>query len=193
MVLRPRGIAFGKVAVMGTRALLVSAVLLTALGAASCSASGEVRIGAKVDSPTLEKQVTEKLQAQLPPDSVSCPDGLKAKVGAKTTCTVIADDLRYTATITATKVKGKMVSFDLKMPPPATVPKATLAKQVSAALADQVPGGVESVTCSSDLVGTVGETAACDVTANDGQTTPVTVTVTTATFTNVQFGIKSTK
>jgi hypothetical protein len=176
---------------MGTRALVMSALLLATLGAASCSVSGSVEVGAKVDSQTLEKQVTEKLKEQLPPDSVSCPDGLKAKVGAKTTCTVIADDLRYTATVTATKVKGKTVSFDLKMPPPATVPKATLAKQVTAALVDQVPGGVKSVTCSSDLVGTVGETAACDVTSNDGQTVPVTVTVTTATFTNVQFSIKS--
>ena len=177
---------------MGMRALLVSVVLLASVGAAGCSASGSVEIGKKVDSKTLEKQVTEKLQTQLPPDSVSCPDGLKAKIGAKSICTVVAQDLRYAATVTATKVKGNTVSFDLKMPPPATVPKEALAKQVTAALADKVTGGVKSVTCLGDLVGTVGETAACDVTANDGQKTPVTVTVTTATFTNVQFNIKPT-
>ena len=176
---------------MRTRTVLMSAVALTALGTSACSVSGSVEVGAKVDSTTLEKQVTAKLKQQLPPDSVSCPDGLRAKVGAKTTCTVIANDLRYTATVTATGVKGKTVSFDLKMPPPATVPKASLEKQVTSALVGQVPGGVKSVTCARDLVGTAGETAACDVTSNDGQTVPVTVTVTTATFTNVQFNIKS--
>jgi hypothetical protein len=191
---RQAGQTLWKVAVMGTRALLVSTVVLVLVsaGSAACSAKGSIEIGTKVDSKTLEKQVTEKLQTQLPPDSVSCPDGLDAKVGAKSICTVIAQDLRYTATITATKVEGKTVSFDLKMPPPATVPKEALAKQVTSALADKVTGGVQSVTCLSDLVGTVGETAACDVTSGDGQKTPVTVTVTTATFTNVQFNIKPT-
>jgi hypothetical protein len=189
---RQAGQTLWKVAVMGTRALLVSMVLLVSVGTVACSAKGSIEIGTKVDSKTLEKQVTEKLQTQLPPDSVSCPDGLDAKVGATSTCTVVAQDLRYTATVTATAVKDKIVSFDLKVPPPPTVPKAALAKQVSAALADQVTGGVQTVTCLSDLVGTVGETAACDVTSGDGQKTPVTVTVTTATFTNVKFNIKPT-
>jgi hypothetical protein len=176
---------------MRTRALLAAATLLAAAGTVSCSVSGSVEIGKKVDSATLEKEVTAKLQQQLPPDSVSCPDGLKGKVGAKTTCTVIADDLRYTATVTATKVDGSRVSFDLKMPPPATVPKASLEKQVIAALADQVPSGVKTVVCADDLVGTVGETATCDVTSNAGEAVPVTVAVTTASFTNVQFSIKN--
>jgi hypothetical protein len=176
---------------MQTRALCATAALLVAAGTVSCSVSGSVEVGKKVDSATLEKEVTAKLQDKLPPDSVSCPDGLKGKVGAKTTCTVMADDLRYTATVTATKVKGSTVSFDLKMPPPATVPKASLEKQVTGALADKLPSGVKSVTCADDLVGTVGETAACEVASNAGDTVPVTVTVTTATFTNVQFSIKS--
>lgn len=176
---------------MRTRTALVPALLIGTLGAAACSVNGSVEVGKKVDSATLEKEVTAKLQDKLPPDSVSCPDGLKGKVGAKTTCTVMANDLRYTATVTATKVEGTTVSFDLKMPPPATVPSATLEKQVSGALAGQVPGGVKSVTCADDLVGTVGKTATCDVTSASGDTIPVTVTVTTATFTDVRFSIKS--
>lgn len=177
---------------MQARVVLAAATLLVAAGTVSCSVSGSVEVGKKVDSATLEKEVTAKLQEQLPPDSVSCPDGLKGKVGAKTTCTVIANDLKYTATVTATKVKGSTVSFDLKMPPPATVPKASLEKQVTGALADQVPSGVKAVTCADDLVGTVGETASCEVTPNSGDPVPVTVTVTTATFTDVRFSIKST-
>jgi len=177
---------------MRTQAILMSALLLSTLGAASCGVSGSVSLGAaKVDAKTLETQVTEKLKEQLPPDSVSCPDGLKAKVGATSTCTVLADDLRYTATITATKVKGTTVSFDLKMPPPATVPKSSLEKQVGTAVADRLPGGLKSVTCASDLVGTVGEAATCDLLSLSGETTAVTVTVTTATFTNVQFHISA--
>lgn len=176
---------------MSTRTAMMPALLLATLGVASCSVSGSVEVGKSVDSATLEKEVTAKLQDQLPPDSVSCPDGLKGKVGAKTTCTVIADDLRYTATVTATKVEGSTVSFDLKMPPPATVPKASLEKQVTSALADQVPSGVKNVTCADDLVGTVGETTTCEVVPQAGDTVPVTVTVTTATFTDVRFSIKS--
>jgi hypothetical protein len=166
-------------------------VILAAAGSVACSVSGSVEVGKRVDSATLEKEVTAKLQDQLPPDSVSCPDGLKGKVGAKTTCTVIANDLLYTATVTATKVDGSTVSFDLKMPPPATVPKTSLEKQVTGALADQVPSGVKVVTCDGNLVGTVGETTTCQVTTNAGDTVPVNVTVTTATFTDVRFSIKS--
>jgi hypothetical protein len=178
---------------MRTRALLTSTLLLAALGAASCSVSGSVEVGKFVDSATLEKQVATELQKQLPPDSVSCPDGLKGKVGAKSICTVIADDLQYTATVTATKVDGSTVKFDVKMPPPATVPQASLEKQVGDALADQVPGGLDSVECDGDLEGTVDETASCDVLTQGGESLPVTVTVTTATFTDVRFSIRSTE
>lgn len=167
-------------------------VLVVAALATACSASGSVEVGKNVASGELEKQVTSKLEEKdFPPDSVSCPDGLRGKVDATTTCTVLSNDLLYTATITATEVEGSTVSFDLKMPPPATVPKDSLEKQVTAALVDQVPGGVESVSCADDLVGEVGETAACDVTSGAGDVVPVTVTVTTATFTDVQFNIKS--
>lgn len=167
-------------------------VLVVAAMTAACSASGSVEVGRNVASGELEKQVTSKLEEKdFPPDSVSCPDGLRGKVDATTTCVVLSNDLEYTATITATKVEGSTVSFDLKMPPPATVPKDSLEKQVTAALVDQVPGGVESVACEDDLVGEVGETAACDITSGAGDVVPVTVTVTTATFTDVQFDIKS--
>ena len=67
---------------MRTRALLAAATLLAAAGTVSFSVSGSVEVGKKVDSATLEKEVTAKLQQQLPPDSVSCPDGLQGKVGA---------------------------------------------------------------------------------------------------------------
>jgi len=176
---------------MSVRVVLASALLLAVLGATSCSVSGSVGTDAKVDSTTLEKQVADKLKNKLPPDSVACPDGLKAEVGATSTCTVVAHDLRYTATVTATGVDGTTVSFDLKMPPPAVVPSASLQEQITSAVHGRVPGGVKSVTCTGDLVGTVGETANCVVTSKSGQRTPVTVTVTTASFTNVQFDIKS--
>jgi LysM repeat protein len=173
------------------RGRIVSVLVVVALTAA-CEVSGSVEVGKNVSSGELEKQVTSKLEEkEFTADSVSCPDGLRGKVDATTTCTVLSNDLLYTATVTATEVEGSTVSFDLKMPPPATVPKDSLAKQVTAALVDQVPGGVESVVCEDDLVGEVGETSVCDVTSGAGDVVPVTVTVTTATFTDVQFNIKS--
>lgn len=176
---------------MRTRALLTTPLLLLALGTTACEVSGSVDVGKKVSSSELEKQVTEKLKGQIETTKVDCPDGLKGKVGATTTCTVDTAELRYTATVKATKVDGSTVSFDLKMPPPATMTQAVLEKKVATTLADQVPGGVTSVTCESDLVGTVGETATCTVTPGTGDPVKVATTVTQADFTSINFSIKS--
>ena len=174
---------------MRIRALSITPLVLFAFAVTGCEFSGSIDVGKKVSSSELEKQVTKKLQSKLPPDSVSCPDGLKGKVGAEAKCTVIANQLRYTATVTATKVKGSTVSFDLKMPPPATLPKTALESQVAKLLAAKAPGGIDSVTCQDELVGVVGKTANCEVQPKSGDAADFTVTVTSATFTNIGFNI----
>ena len=59
-----------------------------------------------------------------------------------------------------------------------TVDKDDLAKQVSDKLAASVGQTPKSVECPDDLVGKVGTTTTCTLTAEDGTTFGVTVTVT---------------
>lgn len=47
-------------------------------------------------------QLTQKMGKQAPP--VTCPDDLKAEVGATTTCTMDGGDGTYDVTVTVTKV-----------------------------------------------------------------------------------------
>lgn len=169
---------------MRTRAL-ISLLAVLALVAAC---SGTPRVTPRA----LEKQVADQVNAQkLTPSSVVCADGLEAKIGATATCTLIANELKYTANLKATKVDGKKVAFSIKVPPPAIVPVKTLETQVTTALAKNDPASAASTKCPKALVGTTGKTATCSVTNAAGVERNVTVTVTTASFQNVAFDISS--
>ncbi|MCW2799939.1 MAG: hypothetical protein JWQ70_1411 [Aeromicrobium sp.] len=164
--------------------LSLLAVILTA-----CSFSASV--GAKaISTDKLEKQVSTKAsEQQLTPSSVTCKDNLKAKVGAKAKCTLIANDLKYVATVTATKVKDDVVDYDMKIPPPAIVPTNSLEAQVAKLISNQVESGIDSVTCPDELEGTVGKTVDCAILAENGKKFNVAVTVTKADFFGVNFDI----
>ncbi len=71
----------------------------------------------------------------------------------------------------------------------ASVSSDDVAQQISDQLAAQVGTAPDSVTCPSDLPAEVGATITCELTA-DGQTLPVTATVTTVDGSTVNFDIQ---
>ena len=90
------------------RTLVALAVPLLALSACGTSS---------VSSSDLEKQVDSQLTKVVgqKPDDVTCPDDLKAEVGATTRCTLTADGTKYGVTVRATKVDGSQVNFSIKV------------------------------------------------------------------------------
>ena len=64
-----------------------------------------------------------------------------------------------------------------------------VAAQISTQLEAQVGTAPDSVTCPSDLTAEVGATVTCELTA-DGQTLPVTATVTSVDGSTVNFDIQ---
>ena len=94
------------------RSLLPTAAVPVALAFAACGTGS-------VSSDELEKTVSTKLKQQVgvAPKSVACPDtGLEAKVGAKVTCVLTADNGdKVDVFLTATKVDGSNVNFDFKV------------------------------------------------------------------------------
>jgi hypothetical protein len=154
--------------------------------ALSLSACGTLEVSKK----ELSKQVSAKLsEKQLKPTSMKCAKGLKGKVGSKATCKFTANGLDYTVHVKATKVKGKTVSFNLNVPPPAIVPPKTLETQVKTLVGDKVSSGIDTVKCPDALPGTVGKSVDCVITAVDGTKINVGVTVTTADLYSVNFSI----
>ncbi len=160
---------------------------LVVVAAAGCTV--EASIGAKSVSPDeLEKQIAAKsTQEGLTPSSVQCDDSLSAKINATAACIVLANDLKYTATVRATKIKGSTVSFDLRIPPPAVVPVETLEDQARQVIGPRIDGEIASFTCDDELEGTVDATTQCQLETDEGQVVDLLVTVTEADFTSVDF------
>ncbi|MFC9536852.1 MULTISPECIES: DUF4333 domain-containing protein [unclassified Streptomyces] len=71
------------------------------------------------------------------------------------------------------------------------VSKSKLADTVAEKLAATTGQPKPDVTCPEDLVGKVGNTGRCTLTASDGSTLGVTVKVSSVNGDNVNFGIKA--
>ncbi|RVU22492.1 DUF4333 domain-containing protein [Streptomyces antnestii] len=69
--------------------------------------------------------------------------------------------------------------------------KAKLADTVAEKLAATTGQPKPDVTCPEDLVGKVGNTGRCTLTASDGSTLGVTVKVSSVQGSNINFGIKA--
>lgn len=95
------------------RSVFLSAVLV--LVVSGCGGSSDSTPSVSTD--TLESTITDKLEAQVGqrPDSVSCPDALKGKVGETVRCTLTSGTTSYGITVTAESVKGKNVQFDIQV------------------------------------------------------------------------------
>ncbi|MFH5210629.1 DUF4333 domain-containing protein [Antrihabitans spumae] len=96
-----------------------SAVLAALASAALVSAGCSVSVGtAKVDKDDLAKQISTELEAEVgeAPDEVTCPDDLKAEVGATLTCQLTGRGETYDVTVTVTSVDDDdNVKFDIKV------------------------------------------------------------------------------
>jgi hypothetical protein len=131
--------------------------------------------GLSVSKTDLEKEILARLQtAKEKPQTVTCKDDLKGKVGESTRCEVVMSSTNsFEPVITVTKVEGTSVSYEMK---PA-MSMAQLDKSV-ANLVSQASGvTVDSVSCDGGLDGKQGAEAHCSVSAN-GVTSPRTVVVT---------------
>lgn len=155
--------------------LAASAVALAAVGlmAGLAGCSGEVKVETKstptVSGSDLEKSLTDRLtEAGNAPRSVTCKDGLTGEVGKKATCDVVFSDTNSVeAILTATKVDGDTVNYDIA--------PALNKEQLQSAVSGLT--STPTVSCDSGLDGTVDATATCEVTTN-GVTSKRLVTVT---------------
>lgn len=82
------------------------------IGTAGCSSGAKT-----VSKSDVESQISQKMTdpAGNKPESVSCPDALKATVGAKLDCTMRIKDQTYSVNVTVTSVEGDTAKFDIKV------------------------------------------------------------------------------
>lgn len=72
---------------------------------------------------------------------------------------------------------------------PPTVTASSVEQQITTQLTAKVGQSPKSVTCPGSMQGTVGQSMTCTLTANDGSTVPVVVTVTSVSGINVHLHI----
>jgi hypothetical protein len=154
--------------------------MITGIGA--CSSGPSV-----VSKSDVANQISAKMTdaAGNKPDSVSCPDDLKAQVGATLNCQMKVKGQTFTVNVTATSIDRDKVNFDMVE----TVDKDQVANQISVQIAQQIGHKPDSVTCPDNLKGTQGAALRCELT-DQGQTYGVTVTVTSVQGGDVTFDYK---
>jgi hypothetical protein len=90
------------------RTLITAAAIALALLAAGC---GEKTL----DKGTVEQGAKDALAKTVgrPPESISCPKDLEAKVGATERCTLTDHGTRLGMTVRVTRVDGDKANFDV--------------------------------------------------------------------------------
>jgi hypothetical protein len=165
------------------RTLFVSgAIAGTLVNSTACSSGPGM-----VSKDDIAKQISSKMTDAdgNKPDSVSCPDGLKAQVGAQLNCAMKVKGQDFNVNVTATSVNGSDVKFDMVE----TVDKTQVAQKISDQLTQQTGSKPDALTCPDNLKGEQGATLRCDL--KDGnQTYGVTVTVTNVVAGDVNFDFK---
>ena len=139
-----------------------------------------------VSKSDVESQISQKMTdaAGNKPDSVSCPGALNATVGAQLNCSMKIKDKTYGVNVTVTSVEGDTAKFDMVE----TLDKNDVASEISDQETQRLGHKPDSVTCSDNLKGVVGATLKCQL-VDQGQTTPLTVTVTSVEGGVVNFNI----
>lgn len=142
----------------GTAALAALGLLGAGLSGCSGSVKVETNSTPSVSGADLQTDLTDRLtKAGNPPQSVTCPGDLVGEVGKTVTCDVVFSDTNSVeAILTATKVDGTTVNYD--------VAPALTAEQLQKAVSGLA--STPTVSCDSALEGTVGATATCEVTTN---------------------------
>ena len=162
-------------------------VAATSMAVTGCSFSISSNQDKTVAKSEVADQISDKVneKAGHKPQSVTCPDDLKATVGASLDCHMSYDGQTYGVNVTVTSVDGSKVNFDIVE----TVNKDDVAKSISDQLAQQFGRTPDNVTCPNDLKGDVGATLRCQLT-DQGSTFGVTVTVTSVASDDVKYGFK---
>ncbi len=166
-----------------SRTLLIAGAISSTLVVGTACSSGP----GMVSKDDIAKQISSKMTdaAGNKPDSVSCPDGLKAQVGAQLNCGMKVKGQDYNVNVTTTSVNGNDVKFDMVE----TVDKNLVASKISDQLTQQVGNKPDSVTCPDNLKGEQGATLRCEL-KDSGQTYGVTVTVADVQGGDVNFNFK---
>lgn len=154
------------------RVLVVSgAAVGLIVGAGGCHAFDDNSPAREVDRHVLENEITSHMTDSNSdkPQSVACPAGLPAKVGAQVKCKMKVDgppdEVNVTATVTS--IEGKTVIYHFL--------KSIEQDRVAKMIRDKQPN--EAVTCPEDLKGFVGATLRCQlITGNKTYGVNVTVT-----------------
>jgi mRNA-degrading endonuclease toxin of MazEF toxin-antitoxin module len=115
---------------------IVVAVAAASMAASGCSfSSNQEKTVSKADvAEQISTKVNEK--AGHKPQSVTCPDDLKAAVGTSLNCEMTDENQKYGVNVTVTSVDGDRVNFDIVE----TVNKDDVAKSVRDQLASSSAG-----------------------------------------------------
>ncbi|OBH10344.1 MULTISPECIES: DUF4333 domain-containing protein [unclassified Mycobacterium] len=167
---------------LGQKVVLACAVAGVAASVGACSSGPKV-----VSKGDVANQISTKMTSPngQKPESVTCPDDLKAQVGAQTNCTMKVNGQTSTVNVTVSTVDGSQVKFDMVN----TIDKNQVASQISDQLTQQFGSKPDSVTCPDNLKGTEGATLRCEL-VDSGQKYGVTVTVNTVQGSDVNFHFK---
>lgn len=155
----------------------------------ACAIAGMVTAGCStgpgaVSRAQVEKEISTKMTGPdgHKPESVKCPQDLKAEVGAQLNCTMTADGEDHTVNVTVTSIDGDHANFDMVN----TIDKDKVASRLSGQLTEQIGSAPDWVTCPENLKGLVGATLRCQLGDGDDKY-GITVTVTSVEGSNVGY------
>jgi Domain of unknown function (DUF4333) len=142
---------------------------------------------AVLDRKVVEAQISQNMTdaAGNKPEAVTCPDDLKAVIGATLDCHMTIKGKPFGVNVTVTSVDGGVPKYDMVE----TIDKNQVAQEISDQLEQQVGRKPDSVTCPGDLKGVEGATLRCELT-DASQTYGVNVTVTSVDGGDVKFDFK---
>ncbi|AFM17787.1 hypothetical protein Mycch_3035 [Mycolicibacterium chubuense NBB4] len=146
--------------VLGPAAALAAGAMMAALaGGCTLRSSGGLPAVAGSD---LQDDISARLaNAGEQPESVTCKDALIGQVGQSVRCDVVMSATNsFQPVVTVTGVNGTTIDYEMK---PA-LSKDQLERAVARLVSDTGASAAASVTCLSDLPGTMGAVAHCDVT-----------------------------
>lgn len=147
------------------------------MAATACSAS--FHIGGSMDEEDVERRLSKALEDQTgtKPDKVDCPDDLEGKKDATMKCVIKDGSNDIPVTLTVTEVDGSDLRFRYEVADAtedastsgATVDEVQVEERISTMLEEEVGQKPDKIDCPGDLVGAVGETMRCTLTAGTDQ------------------------
>jgi hypothetical protein len=177
----------GVAATAGTALVLVAGV--------ACSGSIDLEIGGSpgISGPSLEEDLSDRVTelSDAAPESVDCPEGLDAVVGATTTCEMVYDGVRATLAVETTSLAEDQETLDFSWqvePGSQRLLTDRVADTIAEAFAARTGLTLTELSCPEpELEGSAGTTMTCDAATVGGRSGPVVLTVTGAEGMRVDF------